>query len=140
MTLVVDANALVAQADRAARSHRPVVEVLRVEQGPLVVSAFVAQEADYLIQRRIGIDAELLFLRDLAEGTFVVENLSLEDLGLARDLAERYRDLEIGLADASIVILAARHGSTRLLTLDERHFRAIEPLQGGHFTLLPADA
>jgi hypothetical protein len=28
----------------------------------------------------------------------------------------------------------------RLLTFDERHFRTIRPLQGGSFTLLPADA
>jgi predicted nucleic acid-binding protein len=140
VTLVVDANALVVQADRGARAHEPVVEVLRGERGRLIVSAFVVQEADYLIQRRMGVDAELLFLRDLEEGTYVVDELSLAELGVARELVERYRDLQIGLADASLVILAAKHGSRRVLTLDERHFRAIEPLQGGHFTILPADA
>ena len=45
-----------------------------------------------------------------------------------------------GLAGASVVVLAAQHVTTRVLTLDLRHFRAMEPIQGGHFTILPADA
>jgi predicted nucleic acid-binding protein len=44
-----------------------------------------------------------------------------------------------GHADASVAVLAARFGTRRILTFDERHFRAITPLQGGHFTILPAD-
>jgi hypothetical protein len=38
------------------------------------------------------------------------------------------------------VIVAERFGTRRLLTFDERHFRKLRPLGGGHFTLLPADA
>ncbi len=47
--------------------------------------------------------------------------------------------MRIGLTDASLVVLAARYGTTRLLTLDEKHFRAIRPLRGDTFTILPAD-
>jgi predicted nucleic acid-binding protein len=52
---------------------------------------------------------------------------------------ERYADLRISLADASIVVLAERHRVHDVLTLDERHFRVLtadeKPLR-----LLPADA
>ena len=58
----------------------------------------------------------------------------------ARSVIAKYRDLKIGLAHASIVVLAARYMTTRVLTLDLRHFRVMEPLQGGHFTILPTDA
>jgi predicted nucleic acid-binding protein len=44
------------------------------------------------------------------------------------------------LADLSIVVLAHRFRTTRIATFDERHFRALRPLDGGSFTLLPADA
>jgi len=54
-------------------------------------------------------------------------------------VARRYRDLELGLADASLVVLAERFQTRRLLTFDERDFRSVSPLQGGSFTLLPAD-
>ena len=58
---------------------------------------------------------------------------------MARDLVRRHRDLEIGLADASVAVLAGRLGTTRVLTFDQRHFRALAPVQGGSFTILPAD-
>jgi len=51
----------------------------------------------------------------------------------------RYRDLRLGLADASLVVLAKRYGSRRILTFDERAFRVVVPLQGGSFTSLPGD-
>ena len=46
----------------------------------------------------------------------------------------------IGLADASIVVLAERLDVHDLLTLDERHFRAVLGPRDKPFRLLPADA
>jgi hypothetical protein len=38
------------------------------------------------------------------------------------------------------VVIAARYQTTRLLTLDHRHFRTVAPLWGAPaFTLRPAD-
>jgi len=52
---------------------------------------------------------------------------------------ERYTDLQIGLADASIVVLAERHAVTEVLTLDERHFRAMRVDRRKRFKILPVD-
>jgi hypothetical protein len=139
VTLLVDAAALLAQADRASTRQEATSAALRAERGPLVTSAFAAQEADYLILRRLGTKAELDYLQDLSSGTFQVECLLPSDLARARAIVERYGDLRLGLADASLVVLAERFKTRRILTFDERHFRAVEPLQGGHFTILPAD-
>jgi uncharacterized protein len=59
---------------------------------------------------------------------------------VVQDLELRYTDLDLGLADCSIVVLAARYETQRLFSFDERHFRAVRPLQGGAFEILPADA
>jgi predicted nucleic acid-binding protein len=138
-TLIVDAGAMYAQADRQDPDHQAVVAVLRNARGPLVTSQVAVAEADYLILTRLGLDVELAFLDDLASGTFAAEALTVDDLGTARDVARRHRDLELGLADASLVVLAQRHRTRRLLTLDVRCFRAVAPLQGGTFQLLPHD-
>lgn len=140
MALILDAGALYAQADRADPGHEAVVEVLEKERGTLITSAVAVAEADYLILTRLGVDVELAFLDDLAEGTFIVECLTRRELGVARNVARRYRDLEPGLADVSLVVLAARHRTTRIATFDERAFRAVVPLYGESFTVLPADA
>jgi predicted nucleic acid-binding protein len=43
------------------------------------------------------------------------------------------------LADASVVVLAERHGVNEVPTLDERRFRTLTTRDGEPFRLLPAD-
>jgi len=140
VTLIVDAGALYVQADRNAREHAAVTRVLRAEPGPLVTSELAIAEADYLILNRLGVDVELAFLQDLVEGTFAVACLTQQELGAALAVARRYRGLRLGLADCSLIVLAQRHRTNRLASFNERDFRAVTPLQGGSFVLLPADA
>ena len=139
MSLLLDAGALYAQADRADPHHAAVVEIIQSVREPLITSAIALAEADNLILTRLGVDVELLFLEDLAEGTFQAECLNRAELRLASEIARRHRDLAIGLADASLVVLAKRFNTRRLVTFDERAFRNVMPLQGGTFSLLPAD-
>ncbi len=139
MTLIADFGALFAQADADDPSHAEVVRLLQSERGPIVTSELAVAEADYLILDRLGIDVEIDFLTDLIEGTFSVECLTHADLEEARAIVQRYRDLRLGLADASLVVLAARHRTKRVLTFDQRAFRAVTPLHGGQFVVLPAD-
>jgi predicted nucleic acid-binding protein len=139
VALVVDAGALYAQADRDDPGHEAVRAILEAERETLVTTELAVAEADYLILDRLGPDVELAFLDDLGEGTFVVECLDRAQLRRARDVVARHRDLRLGLADASLIVLAERYATRRILTFDERAFRAVPPLQGGAFTILPAD-
>ena len=140
MALVVDAGALFAQADVDDPGHERVRDVLLAERELLVTTELAIAEADYLILDRLGTEAEARFIDDLIEGTYIVECLDRVRLERARDLVHRYRDLRLGLTDASLVVLAADYESRRILSFDERAFRAITPLTGGAFTVLPADA
>ena len=139
MALIVDASALYAHADAGEPAHEAVAAVLDSERESLVTTELVAAEADYLILDRLGSEAELAFIDDLRDGAFLLECLDRAELETARAVVERYRDLAIGLADASLVVLAARYGTRRILTLDERHFRALRGLDRAPFVLLPAD-
>ena len=137
--LLFDAGALVASVDRGERRHADVRRIVESARQPLVTSQIVLAEVDYLLLTRGGVDVESAFLADVAAGAYSAECLSPEELRLAHQVVLRYRDLEVGLADTSMVVLAARYGTSTIVTLDERCFRAMEPLGGGHFTLLPAD-
>jgi predicted nucleic acid-binding protein len=139
VTLVLDAAPLVALADRRDPLQVSVEAVLRDEPGELVVPAPVTAEVDYLLGRRLGRTARLAFLDDLAAGRFTVGCLEADDHGVVVGLEGKYDDLDAGLADLSVVVLAGRYRTRRLLTFDERHFRALRPLGGGQFTLLPMD-
>lgn len=140
MTLIVDTNAIVAAADVNDPRRTTVQHLLSASERLLVVPAPITAEVDYLLAERVGRGARLAFLDDLARGTFLVEGLTREEHATVAALEKRYSDLDLGLADLSLVVLAARFRTRDLVTFDERHFRAVRPLQGGVFRLLPVDA
>lgn len=137
MTLVLDAAPLVALADRRDSARSAVRAVLAAERGALVIPAPVTAEVDYLLGQRVGRAARLAFLDDLAARRFAVECLEPDDYATIGQLERTYGDLDLGLADCAVVVLAARFQTRRVLTFDERHFRAARPLQGGAFELVP---
>lgn len=49
---------------------------------------------------------------------------------------EAYADQNIGLADASNVVLAERYRTRTIVTLDHRHFDVLRPLSGGRLRIL----
>lgn len=139
MTLVVDAAPLVAVADNDEPLRREILELLRAERGRLFIPAPVTAEIDHLLGQRFGAPARRAFLQDLAARRYESPALDSRDYNAALDLDSQYADLQLGLADLSIAVLAQKLGTRRVLTFDQRHFRAVRPLQGGSFTLLPAD-
>ena len=120
--------------------HAQVISAIEADSGPIVVSPYVMAEIDNVLLQRSGPDAELQFLAEVLAGAFELAPFGRTDLARAVAVLEKYRDMRIGLADASLVVLAERYDTTRLLTLDERHFGAIRPPHADAFTLLPADA
>ena len=74
---------------------------------------------------RVSPNAAKSFLGEVARGAYQLESMGGADVDESLAIIRRYEDLQLGLADASIVVLAARHGTDKILTLDERHFRAI---------------
>lgn len=135
--LLVDTGPVVAMADRRDPRRSAAREAIRGEPGPLIIPAQVTAEIDYLLGRRIGPHASRAFVEDLAARRFRVECLLADEYEKAAELSRRYEDSRLGLADLSLVVLAERFDCTRVATFDAAHFRAVRPLQGGTFTLVP---
>lgn len=95
------------------------------------------EELDYLLLDRLGVEAELTALSELGSGAWELAQFDAADLRTAREVVARYRDQEIGVADASLVVLAERYGTNRILTLDHRHFGVLRTASGEAFELLP---
>lgn len=140
MTAIVDAGPIVGAADESDPLTQAARRALTGEVGELILPAPVAAEADYLLRQRLGTTAARLFVEDIADGRFRVETLTRAEHEVALALNDRYSDLSLGLADMSVIILAHRFRTRRLITFDERHFRVVQSLDGLPFTLLPADA
>ena len=138
--IVLDTGGLYAVLDANETLHGRAVAALVGATPPRVVSPFVLAELDYLIGGRVGHQAQLDLIDEVVRGVYQLEAFSAEDLGHARRIMDRYADLRVGLADASVVVLANRHRTLDLLCTDERHFRALRSAGGKPFRLLPFDA
>ncbi len=138
--ILLDASGVFAALNDRERHHADSLAVLHGFEPPLLLSPFVLAELDYLIRATAGVDAELALLEDVARGSYQLEEFSAADVREAADVITGHRDLGVGLADASIVVLSRRHGIIDLLTLDERHFRVLRGARDRPFRLLPADA
>ena len=138
--IVLDTGGLYAALDANEALHGRVVAALVAATPPRVVSPFVLAELDYLIGGRVGHRAQMALIDEVARGAYQLELFSSEDVGHAKRIMERYADLRIGLADASVVVLANRHRTLELLCTDERHFRVLRGTGGKPFRLLPFDA
>ncbi|MBW1597422.1 PIN domain-containing protein [Streptomyces sp. JJ38] len=112
--------------------------------GLLVMSPLLLADLDHVATRRLGRDAAASAVDDirrwLRRGRVVVPSVTEEHLGTAQSVRARYRGLDLGLADAVNVAIAAEYDTDAILTLDRRDFRTVRPL-GRHkaFRLLPDD-
>ena len=138
--ILLDTSGLLSALFPDQRHHEACATALLGADPPFVVSPFVLAEIDYLIAKYADVQAEIDFLKDVAAGAYVIASFGGSDVSQAVRVVERYRDLDVGLTDASIVILAEQYGTTDVLTLDERHFRSLRTENGRPFRLLPADA
>lgn len=135
--MIVDTSALLAFFDADETDHETVSAVLSGATEALVVSPYVIAELDYLVASRLGVSAELAVLRELTGGAWDLPAIDVEELARARAVIERYADQNIGVADASNVVLAERYRTRTVVTLDRRHFDVVRPLGGGRFRILP---
>lgn len=101
-----------------------------------MVPELVITEVTYLLGTRIGADAEVRFVGDLAAGTLIPEPVAASDWLRIAELVATYRDLPLGTVDASVVATAERVRTRDVATLDRRHFTVVRSAIGD-LRLLP---
>ncbi len=143
MIIVADTSALYAAFDASQPEHMAAATILDHES--LVISPLVITELDHLVHRDLGFGAAMQVMSALtdrmADGQYKFAELKYADLVTAHEVRLKYDGLRLDLADGVGVVLADRHRTNRIFTLDQRDYRAITPLTPGldSFRILPAD-
>lgn len=139
MALICDTGGIYAIYDHRDGHHADVKTVVESESGPLYLPVVLLAEIDYLLNTRLGSEASLDFLESIEQGAFTLVEFTQQDTTRCRELMVQYRDLNLGIADASVVASVERLAIQRVLTVDERHFRTVRVRNFTHLILLPAD-
>jgi uncharacterized protein len=132
---VVDTGPLYASLDRDDDDHERCLQALQRPDLQLVIPVLVVAETAYLAGTRLGPDVEARFVAALAG--LEVEAPAPEEWRRIAELVSDYADFPLGTADASVVTLAERLDTDVILTLDQRHFRAVRPRHRETLRLLP---
>jgi len=139
VAVVLDTSIIVALVVADEDEHDLVREWIFSQDDDLVTTPLALAEIDHvvtarasrLITQRVWMD----FDNDAYQVRWWADALA-ETLKILRVESK----LDIGIVDASLVALAERLNTTRIATLDHRHFRQITVDGGKHFTIFPADA
>ncbi|HEY5285712.1 MAG TPA: PIN domain-containing protein [Solirubrobacteraceae bacterium] len=139
--IVLDTSVVLAFMDRDDPNHERVREWMEAIKEELCATPLILAELDHLVPRIGGARAAEALRASFESGAYTVEwwrSALYETI----EIASRYQSIDLGLTDASLIALAAHLETQKIATLDERHFRAVRPLDGAteRFTLLPADA
>lgn len=137
--LIADTSGLLALFTSQDRHHADIAAYVRRSTAEFAVSPFVVAELAYMVHERLGTRASLRMLTSFASPPYQLAPFGRDNLLAAVAVMTRYPDQAIGLADASLVVLAERFRTVDILTLDYRHFDVLRPLQGGRFRLMPRD-
>ena len=121
--IIVDTGFWVALVNETDQHHQLVIDKMSCLNEPLITTWPVLTEVYHLLLTRRGVDAELGFIRSYQQGAFIVFNLHEDHRNNLLKLMEKYADLPMDLADASLVILAEELGDGRILSTDQRDFQ-----------------
>jgi predicted nucleic acid-binding protein len=137
--ILLDTSGLLANYDKSDRYHTAAARVLAHPQRR-ILSPFVLAELAYLVAQTSGQAAELVVLEDAARGAYQFESFGAAEVAAARRIIEQYADVRLGLADASIAVLAERHSCHEVSNPGPTPFRAIVGPGGTPFRLRPLDS
>jgi uncharacterized protein len=141
--VVADTSGIIAASDRNARESAACREIFQ-QAGTVIISPLVLTEVDHIAKARFGSRARTTIIDFVVTQArllrFQIPETGLEILDIARQVQRQYSSLDLDLAEAVNVGLAAQYRTDTVLTLDRRDFRAIRPLTPHKwFRLLPDD-
>lgn len=122
--LIADTGFFYALADRSDRHHARAVAVLETIAEPLITTWPVLTETTHLLMRRLLPLVCTRFLTNVADGFCAVYTIDPAHIRRVCVLMDKYSDLPMDLADASLVLLAEHLGEGRILSTDQRDFQA----------------
>jgi predicted nucleic acid-binding protein len=135
LALIVDTGPLVAMVDATDPDHKRCAELLQRSAERRVVPVCVLVEVEYLLRPWPKGFAALL--ADFEAGALELLDLPTRWLSRAGELLDRYRDLPLGLVDATVVAATEMLREAKVATLDHRHFTVVRPAHTDTLTLLP---
>ena len=120
MQVIMDTGPWVAFIDRSETMHKKCIEWLRQFEGHIFSSEAVLTEVLYLLN--FSSKARSAAIDFILNGAITLVPSSLESLKKTKKLMEKYKDIPMDYADATLVCLAEDLSINHVITFDKKHF------------------
>jgi len=117
---LIDAGPIIALFNKNDKYYKKITEFLKRYRGKLISTWPVITEVSHLLG--FSVQAQIDFLTWVHLGGIVVKTIEKEDIGRIIDLAEKYSDVPMDLADASLVVLAEKFNIKEIITIDSDYY------------------
>ena len=120
--IMVDTGFWLALSDQNDRYHQAANRAFQTYDEPLITTWPVMTETCYLLLDRKGVKAQVNLINNYHQGLFQIFDLTVRNGERMSELMQKYADLPMDLADASLVVLAENLGHGRIFSVDQRDF------------------
>ena len=115
-TTLIDSGPLIALFDRGDRYHERVKAFLKTYDGKLLTTWSVLTEVSHMLD--FNLHAQLDFLRWVELGGVYLYEISQKELLDIIEMMQKYSNIPMDLADASLMYVAHKEGIETIVSID----------------------
>ena len=123
---LIDAGPIIALFNKNDKFHKVVKEFIKEYKGKLITSWPVITEASHMLDFNVQVQIDLF--KWIRLGGLIIEEVNIDDKDRIITLSEKYSDIPMDLADASLVVLSEKLKIKEIITIDSDYYiyRTIE--------------
>lgn len=113
---LIDSGPLIALFDRGDAYHESVLAFLKSYQGEFITTWAVITEVSHMLDFNVKVQID--FLKWIERGGLTLYELTRNDIAQMRSMMEKYSDIPMDLADATLMYIANKEQIKTIVSID----------------------
>ena len=113
---IIDSGPLIALFDKSDKYHQKVLTFLQSYKGELITSWAVITEVSHMLDFNLKVQID--FLKWIELGGIQLYDISQDELKNIRVMMEKYLDIPMDLADATLMYIASKEKIKDIVSID----------------------
>ena len=113
---IIDSGPLIALFDRSDKYHSKVLDLIKSYKGKLITSWAVITEVSHMLD--FNLQVQIDFLKWCEVGGIEVYDISQTEISNIRIMMEKYIDVPMDLADATLMYIANKENIKNIVSID----------------------
>jgi len=113
---IIDSGPIIALFDKSDKYHYQVLDFLKSFKGELITSWAVITEVSHMLDFNLNVQID--FLKWIELGGIEVFDISQDEITNIRVMMEKYLDIPMDLADATLMYIANKENIKNIVSID----------------------